>query len=212
MKVLMPPIMLGSLLCIRDIPAKSFCLYSSYAAAFGVVYVMFSSHFTFVVILNKCMTLPLLGGESRVPEQASSPEYRALGQASNLIVNSIDPNDIVALLFDNQLLTRYERDLANTRHLIPQQRMGKVYSALEKRVRVSSKAFHKFVPILIGMPAYKPVAKQLYDLYLKEGGTRQEYAAQFEAPTPGIVTSASIYTPIASYIPSLLQCSTVYGA
>ena len=58
--------------------------------------------------------------------------------------------------------------------------MREVYLALERRVRVSSKAFHKFVRILIGVPALEPVAKQLYDLYLKEGGTRQEYAAQFK--------------------------------
>ena len=36
----------------------------------------------------------------------ASPEYRALGQASNLLRTSINPDDIVALLFDNQLLTR----------------------------------------------------------------------------------------------------------
>ena len=112
----------------------------------------------------------------------ASPEYRALGQASNLLRTSINPDDIVALLFDNQLLTRDERHLANARHLIPQQRMGEVYSALERRVGISPEPFHKFVRILIGVPALKPVAKQLYDLYLKEGGTRQEYAAQFEAP------------------------------
>ena len=111
----------------------------------------------------------------------ASPEIGALGQASNLLRTTINPDDIVALLFDNQLLTRDERDLANSRH--PQQRMEKVYSALERRVGVSPEPFHKFVRILlIGVPALKPVAKQLYDLYLKEGGTRQEYAAQFEAP------------------------------
>ena len=112
----------------------------------------------------------------------ASPEYRALGQASNLLRTSINPDDIVALLFDNQLLTRDERDLANSRHLIPQQRMEKVYSALERRVGVSPEPFHKFVRILIGVSGLEPVAKQLYDLYLKEGGTRQEYAALFEAP------------------------------
>ena len=107
--------------------------------------------------------------------QASSPESRALGRAADLIVNSIDPNDIVAVLFDNKLLTEDERDLANASHLILQQRMGEVYSALERRVRVSPEAFHKIVRILIGVPALKPVAKQMYDLYLQEGGTRQEY-------------------------------------
>ena len=112
----------------------------------------------------------------------ASPEYRALGQASNLLRTSINPDDIVALLFDNQLLTRDDRNLANARHLIPQQRMGEVYSALERRVGVLPEPFHKFVRILISVPALKPVAKQLYDLYLKEGGTRQEYAVQFEAP------------------------------
>ena len=112
----------------------------------------------------------------------ASPENRALGQASNLLRTTINPDDIVALLFDNQLLTRDERDLANARHLILQQRMEKVYSALERRVGVSPEPFHKFVRILlIGVPVLKPVAEQLYDLYLKEGGTRQEYAAQFEA-------------------------------
>ena len=63
--------------------------------------------------------------------------------------------------------------------------MDEVYLALERRVRVSSKAFHKFVRILIGVPALNDVAKQLYDLYLKERGTRQEYAAQFEATSDG---------------------------
>ena len=115
-------------------------------------------------------------------EQAASSEYRALGRAAHLLRTSINPDDIVALLFDNQLLTRYERDLANTRHLIPQKRMGEVYSALERRAGVSPEPFHKFVRILIGVSGLEPVAKQLYNIYLKEGGTRQEYAAQFEAP------------------------------
>ena len=58
--------------------------------------------------------------------------------------------------------------------------MREVYSALKRRVGLSPEAFHKFVCILIGVSALKPVAKKLYDLYLEEGGTRQEYAAQFE--------------------------------
>ena len=108
-----------------------------------------------------------------------SPESRALGQAANHLRKGINPNDIVAVLFDNKLLTEDDRDLANARHLIPSKQMDEVYSALEMRVGVSPEAFHKFVRILIGVPALKPVAKQLYDLYLKEGGTRQEYAAHF---------------------------------
>ena len=117
----------------------------------------------------------------------ASPESLALGQAADLLKKSINPSDIVEVLFDNHLLTEDEHDSANAIHLIPQKRMLEVYSALKKRVWVSPEAFHKFVRILIGVPALKPVAKQLYNLYLKEGGTRQEYAAHFEAtvqPTP----------------------------
>ena len=118
-----------------------------------------------------------------------SPESRALKKSATLLKNSIDPDDIVFLLHDKDLLTEGERNSANNVQLIATKRMEKVYLALERRMWVSSEAFHKFVRILIGLPALKPVATQLYDLYLKEGGTRQEYAAQFEAPvqpTPGI--------------------------
>ena len=120
---------------------------------------------------------------SKMQASPESPESRALGQAADLLRKWINPDDIAAVLFDNHLLTKDEHDSANASHLIPQQRMREVYSALIKRVGVSPEPFHKFVRILIGVPALKPVAKQLYDLYLKEGGTRQEYAAQFE-PTP----------------------------
>ena len=148
---------------------------------------------------------PFLGGESRLPEQAS-PESRTLGQATNLLRKSISPNDIVAVLFDTKLLTEDDRDLANASHLTPRERMDEVYLALERRVRVLPEPFHKFVRILIGVPALKPVAKQLYDLYLKEGGTRQEYAAQLEAtvqPTPGNSTSSLVLL-------THLHCSTAY--
>ena len=117
----------------------------------------------------------------------ASPEYRALRKSGALLRNNVNPDDIVTLLFDEELLTDGERDSANNDQLIATKRMEKVYSALERRVRVLPEPFHKFVRILIGVPALKPVAKQLYDLYLKEGGTRQEYAAQFEPtvqPTP----------------------------
>ena len=124
---------------------------------------------------------PFLGGESRVPEQASL-EFRALGQAATLLINSVNPDDIVFLLHDKDLLTEGERDSANNVQLIATKRMEEVYLALERRLRVLPEPFHKFVRILIGVPALKPVAKQLHDLYLQEGGTRQEYAAQFEAP------------------------------
>ena len=130
-----------------------------------------------------------------MPEQPS-PESRALGQAANLLRTSISPDDIVALLFDKQLLTRDDRDLANARHLIPSKQMDEVYSALERRVRVSPEAFHKFVRILIGVPALNDVAKQLYDLYLKERGTRQEYTAQFEATScPFYYINTHLYYP-----------------
>ena len=41
-----------------------------------------------------------------------SPEYRALGQAADLLRRSINPDDIVAVLFDNHLLTEDEHDSA----------------------------------------------------------------------------------------------------
>ena len=111
-----------------------------------------------------------------------SPESRALKKSATLLKNSIDPDDIVFLLHDKDLLTEGERNSANNVQLIATKRMEKVYLALERRMWGSSEAFHKFVRILISVPALKPLAKQLYDLYLKEGGTREEYAAQFEAP------------------------------
>ena len=119
-----------------------------------------------------------------MPEQAASPECRALRKSGALLRNNVNPDDIVTLLYDEELLTDGERDSANNDQLIATKRM-KVYSALERRVRVSPEAFHKLVRILISVSALKPVAKQLYDLYLKEGGTRQEYAAQFEATSDG---------------------------
>ena len=116
-----------------------------------------------------------------MPERASL-ESHALRKSAALLRNNVNPDDIISLLYDEELLTDGERDSANNVQLIATKRMEEVYSALERRVRVSPEAFHKFVRILIGVPALKPVAKQLHDLYLQEGGTRQECAAQFEAP------------------------------
>ena len=138
--------------------------------------------------------------------QVVSPECRALRKSAALLRNNVNPDDIVTLLYDEELLTDGERDSANNDQLIATKRMEKVYSALERRVRVLPEPFHKFVRILIGVPALKPVAKQLHDLYLKEGGTRQEYAAQLEAtvqPTPGNSTSSLVLL-------THLHCSTAY--
>ena len=119
-----------------------------------------------------------------MPEQPSL-ESRALGQAATLLINSVNPDDIVSLLYDEALLTDGESDSANNDQQIATKRMREVYSALKRHVRVSPEAFHKLVCILIGVPALKPVAKQLYNLYLEKGGNRQEYAAQFEPTSDG---------------------------
>ena len=119
-----------------------------------------------------------------MPEHPSL-ECRALGQAATLLINSVNPDDIVSLLYDKELLTVGERNSANNVQLIATKRMEEVYLALERRMWGSSEAFHKFVCILISVPALKPVAEQLYSLYLTEGGNRQEYAAQFEPTSDG---------------------------
>ena len=147
-----------------------------------------------------------------------SPESQALRGCTTLLRTGVDPGNIISSLYDSDLLTPEERDQANAPNLIPTQRMDVVCSALERRVRVRLEAFHKFVKILLSEPALEPVAKDLYDLYLEKGGTRQEYAAQFEAPvqptpapvqpTPGIVRSASIASYLACYTPTHLQCYT----
>ena len=70
-----------------------------------------------------------------------SPECRALRRGSSLLKNGINPDDIVS---DKKLLTPEERYQANASHLTPSKRMEEVHTALERRVSVTSEAFHTF--------------------------------------------------------------------
>ena len=95
--------------------------------------------------------------ESHTPAHArsatmeDSPESHTLRKSAALLKNSINPDDIVFLLYDKELLTEGERNSANNVQLIATKRMREVYSALKRHVRVSPEAFHKFVRILISV-------------------------------------------------------------
>ena len=91
-----------------------------------------------------------------------SPECRALRRGSSLLKNGINPDDIVS---DKKLLTPEERYQANASHLTPSKRMEEVHTALERRVSVTSEAFHTFLDILKGVTALGPVAEKLYKFF-----------------------------------------------
>ena len=116
-----------------------------------------------------------------------SPECRALRRGSSLLKNGINPDDIVSRLSDHKLLTPEERYQANASHLTPSKRMEEVHTALERRVNVTSKAFHTFLDILKGVPALGPVAEKLYKFFLEEGETARTAVDTTASP----ITSAA---------------------
>ena len=112
-----------------------------------------------------------------------SPEYRALRRGSSLLKSGINPDDIVSLLSDHDLLTPDERCRANATNLTAPKRMEEVHSALERRVIVRWETFHTILAILKSVPALGPVAEELHELYKKEGGTRP-LAVDISTPDP----------------------------
>ena len=84
-----------------------------------------------------------------------SREDRALRKSVAKFKTGVDPNFIVARLYEKLLLTKEERNSANQKTLTDDERLDAVWKALERRVAVDPSDFHLVVGILHNEPAMK---------------------------------------------------------
>ena len=90
-----------------------------------------------------------------------SIESRALRKSYKVFKTSIDPDNLVTMLYTNELLTPDEKSKSTQRTLTDGQKLEEMFSSLERRVSADPKHFHGLVTVLEGERTLKSVAKRL---------------------------------------------------
>ena len=92
---------------------------------------------------------------------AQSVESRALRKSNLVFKKGVDPDNLVTLLYSNELLTSDEKSKARQKTLTDGEKTEEVFTFLERRVSVDARVFHELLKVLQEEPALKGVADQM---------------------------------------------------
>ena len=88
-------------------------------------------------------------------------EQRALQKSNEIFIKGACPDNLVSVLFSNELLTPEERDRALLSALTDRQKLQEIYKAMERRVFVRCTDFHTLLQALRDEPATEGVAERM---------------------------------------------------
>ena len=92
---------------------------------------------------------------------AQSVESRALRRSNLVFKKGVDPDNLVTLLYSNELLTPEEKSKARQKMLTDGEKLEEVFTFLERRVSTDARIFHELLKVLQEEPALKGVADQM---------------------------------------------------
>ena len=95
-----------------------------------------------------------------------STESRALRRSNVVFNRGVDPNNLVAVLYSNLLLTPQEKAQANQRTETDDVQLEVIFTTLERRVSVAPKEFHTLVKALRDEPAMTAVGDRIQGIYI----------------------------------------------
>lgn len=90
-----------------------------------------------------------------------SPECQTFKLHYQELKLGLDPASVVDSAFAKGLLTREERDAAAHPLYTDYEKLDKFLSAVDKRIAVKPDAFHTFMEVLDGEPAFDDLAEKL---------------------------------------------------
>ena len=90
-----------------------------------------------------------------------SREAIALRKSNSVFKKGVDPDNLITVLYSNLLLTPEKKSKATQWTLTDEQKLWEVFTAMERRVSVTSDDFHKLADALRDEPALKPVGDKI---------------------------------------------------
>ena len=92
---------------------------------------------------------------------STSVVSRAFRRSYKLFKESVDPDNLVKVLYSNMLLTRDEREKAVQMTETDSQKLEEVVKALERRISADPTVFNTVVQALVAEPALEAVGHQM---------------------------------------------------
>ena len=92
---------------------------------------------------------------------STSVESRAIRRSYKIFKDSVDPDNLVKVLYSKMLLTREERQKAMQRTETDSQKLEEVVKALERRISADPTVFHTVVQAVMVEPALEAVERKM---------------------------------------------------